>query len=149
MLEQKIEDAKRVAGQLVTASLIISFFVSIAGFFFAERLLILMNAEGDLLKYATQFTRIMFLGAPTMFITFAFNGMKQGQGDMITPMLVSAGSVILNIILDPIFIFVFDWGIQGAAAATVLSRGLFNILALYLIFSKSTILLKLKEKILS
>jgi putative MATE family efflux protein len=105
-----------------------------------------MNAEGDLLKYATQFTRIMFLGAPTMFITFAFNGMKQGQGDMVTPMLVSAGSVILNIILDPIFIFVFDWGIQGAAAATVLSRGLFNILALYLIFSKKHNTLKIERK---
>ena len=143
---KRIEDAKRVAGQLVTASLIISVFVSIVGFLFAERLLIIMNAEGDLLKYATQFTRIMFLGAPTMFITFAFNGMKQGQGDMVTPMLVSAGSVILNIILDPIFIFVFDWGIQGAAAATVLSRGLFNILALYLIFSKKHNTLKIERK---
>ena len=143
---KRIEDAKRVAGQLVTASLIISVFVSIIGFLFAERLLIIMNAEGDLLKYATQFTRIMFLGAPTMFITFAFNGMKQGQGDMITPMLVSGGSVILNIILDPIFIFVFDWGIQGAAAATVLSRGLFNILALYLIFSKKHNTLKIERK---
>lgn len=143
---KRIEDAKRVAGQLVTASLIISVFVSIVGFLFAERLLIIMNAEGDLLKYATQFTRIMFLGAPTMFITFAFNGMKQGQGDMVTPMLVSAGSVILNIILDPIFIFVFDWGIQGAATATVLSRGLFNILALYLIFSKKHNTLKIERK---
>lgn len=143
---KKEDEAKKVAGQLITATMIVSFFVAIVGFLFAEKILILMNAEGDLLKYATQFTRIMFLGAPTMFISFAFNGMKQGQGDMITPMLVSGGSVALNIILDPIFIFVLGWGIQGAAVATVISRGLFNILALYLIFNKKHNTLKIKKK---
>jgi len=133
---KKTEDARRIAGQLLTATIGVSFLVAFLGFFLAEKILILMNAEGDLLMYATQFTRIIFLGAPTMFITFAFNGMKQGQGDMLTPMFLSAGSVILNIVLDPIFIFTLDMGIQGAALATVLSRGLFNFIALYLIFHK-------------
>lgn len=142
----KKKDARKIGGQLITASVLASIVVSIIGFFFAENILMLMNAEGDLLKHSTQFIKIMFIGAPTMFITFAFNGIKQGEGDMLTPMLVSAGSVILNIILDPIFIFTLGLGIRGAAIATVLSRGLFNILALYILFSKKHNTLKIKAK---
>lgn len=142
----KKRDARKIAGQLITASILASFIVSILGYLFAEKILMLMNAEGDLLKYSTQFIKIMFLGAPTMFITFAFNGIKQGEGDTLTPMAVSAGSVLLNIALDPLFIFTFDLGIQGAAIATVLSRALFNIVALYILFSKKHNTLKIKAK---
>ena len=142
----KKRDARKIAGQLITASILASFIVSILGYLFAEKILLLMNAEGDLLKYSTQFIKIMFLGAPTMFITFAFNGIKQGEGDTLTPMAVSAGSVLLNIALDPLFIFTFDLGIQGAALATVLSRALFNIVALYILFSKKHNTLKIKAK---
>lgn len=139
-------DARKVAGQLLTASFIGSIVVAILGFTFAESILKLMNAEGDLLKYATTYLRIMFLGAPTMMTTFAFNGIKQGEGDTVTPMILSSLSVILNIILDPIFIFVFDFGIAGAAYATVLSRALFNIISLYILFSEKHNTLDLKFK---
>lgn len=142
----KKRDARKIAGQLITASIIASAVVSVIGFFFAEKILMLMNAEGDLLKYSTQFIKIMFLGAPTMFITFAFNGIKQGEGDTLTPMLVTIGSVLLNIALDPLFIFTFNLGIQGAALATVLSRGIFNIVAIYILFSKKHNTLEIKSK---
>ena len=141
----KRRDARKVAGQLMTASLVASVAVSIIGFFFAEYILKLMNAEGDLLKYSSQFIKIIFLGSPTLFITFAFNGIKQGEGDMMTPMLISVGSVILNIALDPLFIFTFGLGIQGAALATILSRGVFNIVAIYIIFSKKHNTLEVKK----
>lgn len=139
-------DARKIAGQLISASIIGSLFVAIIGYFAAEPILKLMNAEGELLKYATSFLRIMFLGAPTMFITFAFNGIKQGEGNTLLPMIISSLSVFLNIALDPLFIFVFDMGIAGAAIATVLSRGIFNIVALYLLFSKKHNTLNLKFK---
>lgn len=139
-------DARKIAGQLLTASVIGAVGVAILGATFADNILKLMNAEGDLLKYAATFLRIMFLGAPTIMITFAFNGIKQGEGDMITPMILSSLSVVLNIVLDPIFIFVLDLGIAGAAYATVLSRGIFNIIALYILFSKKHNTLKIKLK---
>jgi len=142
----KARDARKIGGQLITASIIASFVVALVGYLSAEKILILMNAEGDLLKYASQFIKIIFLGAPTMFITFAFNGIKQGEGDTLTPMLISGGSVLLNIALDPIFIFVLDMGIEGAALATVISRGLFNLYALYILFSKKHNTLGIKAK---
>lgn len=140
------KDARMVAGQLLTASFIGSIFVAVVGFALSEHILRLMNAEGDLLKHATTFLRIMFLGAPTMFITFAFNGIKQGEGNTFTPMLISSFSVILNIALDPLFIFVFDLGIGGAAMATVLSRAIFNVVAIFILFSKKHDTLGLQVK---
>jgi putative MATE family efflux protein len=139
-------NARKIAGQLLSASFIASIFVAILGFLFAEKILILMNAEGELLREAATFMKIIFLGAPTMMITFAFNGIKQGEGDTVTPMIISSLSVVLNIILDPIFIFTFDLGIAGAAYATVLSRAIFNIVAIYIIFSKKHNTLKIKVK---
>lgn len=144
---KKQKEAASVAGQLLTASILGSIGVAILGFFLTKYILMLMNARGDLLHYGTTYLRLMFLGAPTLFITFAFNGIKQGEGDTLTPMIVSGLSVILNIILDPIFIFTFDMGIAGAAYATILSRGLFNLVAIYILFADrfNTIGLRLKD----
>lgn len=130
------QDAKRTAGQLMSVSIIASLIVGGLGAFLAHDIVSLMGAEGDLLHYATTYLRIMFLGAPTLFITFAFNGIKQGEGDTVTPMVLSGLSVILNIILDPIFIFVLDYGVAGAAYATILSRAIFNVISFYILFSK-------------
>ncbi|MCH4890024.1 MATE family efflux transporter [Acidaminobacter sp. JC074] len=127
-------DAKKTAGQLLTLALIASLVVGSLGALLSRNIVSLMGAEGDLLNYASTYLRIMFLGAPTMFITFAFNGIKQGEGDTLTPMILSGLSVVLNIILDPIFIFVLDLGIAGAAYATVLSRGIFNVISLFILF---------------
>lgn len=140
------EDAKRTAGQLMSISVIASIIVGTLGALSARGIVTLMGAEGDLLEYATTYLRIMFLGAPTMFITFAFNGIKQGEGDTLTPMVLSGLSVILNIILDPIFIFVLDYGVAGAAYATILSRAIFNVISMYILFSKKHNTLHLEFK---
>lgn len=130
------EDAKKTAGQLMTASMIAAIIVGGIGALLSSGIITLMGATGALHYYSTTYLRIMFLGAPTMFITFAFNGIKQGEGDTLTPMILSTLSVLLNIILDPIFIFVLDLGIAGAAYATILSRAIFNVVSLYILFSK-------------
>lgn len=140
---RNLNSAKEVAGQLLTASLIASIFVAVIGGLSAKGIVTLMGATGDLLEYSTIYLKIMFLGAPTIFITFAFNGIKQGEGDTLTPMILSALSVILNIILDPIFIFALDLGIAGAAYATIISRAIFNVISLFILFSKKHNTLKL------
>lgn len=96
-----------------------------------------MGAEGELYNYSVDFLRIILLGLPTMFIFNAFNAIKQGQGDTYTPMILVGLSVALNIILDPIFIFTFDLGVAGAAIATVISRGILAIYAMYILFNKN------------
>ncbi|MCF7876452.1 MATE family efflux transporter, partial [Candidatus Bipolaricaulota bacterium] len=80
-----------------------------------------------------------FSGLPLMFGFFAFRSLIRGIGDMITPMLVTGASVILNMFLDPLLIFgpgfLPGMGVAGAALATVLSRGGASLVAFYLLFS--------------
>lgn len=130
------EQAKVVAGQIISFSFISSTVLGILGFFATPFIVSIMGAEGELFNYSVDFLRIILLGLPTMFIFFAFKAIKQGQGDTYTPMVLVGFSVALNIILDPIFIFVFNLGVSGAAIATVLARGILAIYAMYILFTK-------------
>ncbi|KPU27159.1 multidrug transporter MatE [Caloranaerobacter sp. TR13] len=132
-----LNDATDVAGQIISFSFVFSLFLGIIGSLLSHNIVKAMGGEGQLLTNAADFLRIIFLGMPTMFIFFAFNSIKQGQGDTITPMKYSTASVALNMILDPIFIFVFNMGIKGAAIATVIARGIFAFYAVYALFTKT------------
>ncbi len=131
------KNATKIAGQIISFSIIFSIILGIIGGMLAPKIVETMGGKGLLLENASSFLRIIFFGMPTMFIFFAFNSIKQGQGDTITPMKFGALSVGLNIALDPIFIFVLNLGVSGAAIATVLSRGIFCIYAVYTLFTKT------------
>ena len=128
-------EARQVAGQLLSFSFVFSLTLGLLGFFWGRNLLMLTGAEGAMLELSWQFLKIIFAGMPTMFVFFAFQSIKQGQGDTLTPMILAGSSVVLNIILDPIFMFTLNMGISGAAWATVVSRALASFAGLYLIFA--------------
>ncbi len=130
----RMEEAAKVAGQVISFSTVFSIVMGLIGYFLIPTVIQLMGAEGDMYNQSVTFLRIIFLGMPTMFIFFAFSAIKQGQGDTVTPMIYGAISVALNMILDPILILVFDLGISGAAIATVTSRGIFSLYAIYRLF---------------
>ena len=79
----------------------------------------LLGAEGLIHAYGWEYLEAIFLGMPTMFVFFAFQSIRQGEGDTVTPMVLSGISVVLNVVLDPLFMFTFGMGIAGAAWATV------------------------------
>ena len=135
--DNKKASATKVAGEILSVALLASVFLGIPGGIAAPHIIKLMGGSGELLNLATEFLRTMLFGMPTLFLFFAFTAIKQGQGDTVTPMKYTAISVALNIILDPIFIFVLDFGIQGAAFATILSRGIFVCYAIYTLFYHS------------
>lgn len=130
------EEAQTVAGQILSFAFIASIVLGISGALLTPFIVSIMGAEGELFNYSVDFLRIILLGLPTMFVFNAFNAIKQGQGDTYTPMVLVGLSVALNIILDPIFIFVFDLGVSGAAIATVISRGALATYAVYILFTK-------------
>lgn len=132
----KEREATKVAGQLVSFSFLVSAVLGAAGMLFGRKLLALLGAEGLIYTYGWQYLGAIFLGMPTMFVFFAFQSIKQGQGDTVTPMILSGVSVVLNIFLDPLFMFTFGLGIAGAAWATVLARALSALVGLYLLFFK-------------
>ena len=129
------DEAGKIAGQLFSFSLILSVILGILGYFMTPHLIRMIGGKGALLKASTDYLSIMFWDMPIMYLFFVYNAIKQGQGDTVTPTILNVCGVVLNIILDPIFIFRFGLGIKGAAYATILSRGIFAIYAIYSLFS--------------
>ncbi|HAE41587.1 MAG TPA: MATE family efflux transporter [Clostridiales bacterium] len=126
-----LKKAEIVAGQVISISFLISTGIGLFGAVFASSIVSAIGGTGELLSEAVGYLQVIFIGLPTMFLFFSFTAIKQGQGDTLTPMKYGAVSLLMNIILDPIFIFTFNLGIRGAAIATVLSRGIFALYAIY------------------
>ncbi len=133
------EDANLAAGQVLAFSAVLAAVLAVAGYFAAGPVMSLMGAELELTAAATIYLQVIFIGAPLMFSTFLFAALLTGIGDTVTPMILMAVSVGANIILDPFFIFGWgpfpEWGVMGAAVATVLARGLVALVGFYLLFS--------------
>mgnify|MGYP000249503623 FL=1 len=92
------------------------------GFLFARPLLTLFGASDDALVYAYPYLMIYLLGTLPSMIATGMNPFINAQGYAIIGMLSVTVGAVTNIILDPIFIFVLDMGIKGAAIATVISQ---------------------------
>ena len=98
-----------------------------------------MGAEPDVMMASATYLRIIYAGMPLVFGTFTITALLSGVGDTVTPMWLMLGSVILNLGLDPLFIFGIGpfprWGVAGAAAATLLSRAALLVVGFALLFS--------------
>jgi putative MATE family efflux protein len=115
-----------VAGQTMVAMLTASIIVTIAGYLLSKPIMVLMGAAPDVLPGATAYLQITFLGIIFFFGYFMFHSLMRGVGDVKTPLYIVLGTVILNIILDPLFIFGYAsipaMGVAGAAVATIISQ---------------------------
>ncbi|SKC63104.1 MATE family efflux transporter [Maledivibacter halophilus] len=149
------KEANKVAGQLFIFSIIISLLFAVIGFILTPYIIKLMGAQGNLFTFSREYLGIMFFDIPILFIVFVFTAIRQGQGDTTTPMVINVSSVILNVILDPIFIFTLNLGIKGAAIATILSKAVFAAYIIYLLFFRKNGIhitlkdIKLKKEIIS
>ncbi len=121
------------ASQTVTIVGVIGVFVGILGFLLATPLLKLLQAPAEAFEYARIYMRIVFAGIPVMFFFFIMQALMHGLGDSMTPLKIQLVTVVLNIILDPLFIFGFGpvpaMEVAGAATATVISRSFAAVLA--------------------
>ena len=109
----QVAGGQKTAGQLVSFFLLFSVALAVLGLLFGRQLLVLLGAEGSILEYGWTYLSIIFLGGPTMFVFFAFQSIKQGQGDTLTPMVLAGASVLLNIVLDPCSCLRSVWGWPG------------------------------------
>lgn len=127
----KLEEAKEYSNQLLVVSAIMSTCFAIIGYIISPLVIKAMGGTGDIAEYGNIYLRITFLDMPFMFLYFNINSMLVSQGDTVTPMVLSAISAVLNIILDPILMFTLDMGIAGAAWATLISKALLALAGLY------------------
>ncbi|WP_184312251.1 MATE family efflux transporter [Anaerosolibacter carboniphilus] len=89
----------------------------------------MFNPETSVLQSAAAYLNIIFLGTVFVFVNYTIRSILQALGDTKTPLYIFGAANVLNAILDPIFIFSLDYGVKGAAIATVLS----NIFAFFMI----------------
>lgn len=150
--EGNYKEVNRASGQMVTLLFALSLVIAAVGYFISTPLLGLMGAEPDVLPQAVSYLRLTFLGMPFFFGYFIFQSLMRGVGDAKTPLWIILGTVILNIVLDPVFIFGFGpipaFGVTGAAIATLIAQALAAIIGLGIIFSgRYHIAIKLKNLI--
>ena len=131
------KEAKMISGQLFSFSLILSFCIALLGYFATPTIIHAMGGRGDLATSSIAYLSIMFLDVPPLFLFFIFGSIKQAQGDTMSPMILNVASALLNVILDPIFIFTLGLGIRGAAMATVISKLIFTFYMTYILFKRS------------
>jgi MATE family multidrug resistance protein len=131
------EDDREAAGRAVVRALTLAVLVGTVALLVlqaaAPLLLRIMGAQGELMGPALSYLRVRALAGPALLIITASNGAFRGYQDTRTPMLVTVGFNIVNASLDPLFIFVFGWGVAGAAAATVIAQWLGALAFLYLL----------------
>jgi putative MATE family efflux protein len=122
-LGQKNTDAaeRTMSTGLILLS-IFSVILTILGLIFLKPLLTLFGATEETLDYAVRYMRIIMLGMPFSTIALGMNGVIRSEGNPNRAMLTMVIGAVINMILDPLFIFVFHWGMEGAAIATVLSQ---------------------------
>jgi putative MATE family efflux protein len=157
-----IDRISHVAGQTIAFVGLLSVAFGAIGFVLTPTLLRLIGAEPGTLEYeyALAYTRTEFVGMPFIFGFFVFQSLLQGWGDTRTPLYLMTFSVVLNVVIDPFFILGFrenvvfawfglealearlyamtgfdGWAVQGAAFATILSRGLAAGIGIWLLLS--------------
>ena len=146
--EHKREEAEKHLGNALTLIMIASVLITIIGLVFMHKILGLFGASADTEIYAREYMQIIFFGTIFNMLSFGLNHSIRSDGSpkvAMLSMLIGAGT---NIILDPIFIFVFGMGVRGAAIATVISQIVSTIWILYY-FTKGKSNLKIKREYLS
>ena len=109
---------KKILGNITTLCFIIAAAFAIPSWFFAEEMVSLMGAEGELLRLGTEYFKATLPGAFFWILGLAINMLISGEGKLKEAAYMMAIGLIINIILNPIFISTFEMGVAGAAWAT-------------------------------
>ena len=116
------EKSKHTAGTAASTLIIIGIILCITVRFFLEPLMIGFGATDKILEYSMEYTGITSYGIPFLLFSIGVNPLVRADGNAKYSMIAIVTGAILNTILDPLFMFMYNWGIAGAAWATVISQ---------------------------
>ncbi len=125
------DEARSYASHTSTMALILGITLLLIYFLFANPLIGFYRLAPEIHDFGTQYLEIAALGMPFVFMGAAYTGIYNATGHSKVPFVVMTIGVVTNIILDPIFIFVLEMGVAGAAWATIISQALGCSLILY------------------
>ncbi len=117
-----IKNGKQMVVQIFTCAMIFSIVCAFFCFLFTPSIIQWLGAEEDVFDFSVLYLRIVILDMPFLFLINLFTAVNQAQGDTIKPVILNLSGILLNMILDPLFMMIFGWGIAGAAASTLLAK---------------------------
>ncbi|MHC1729526.1 MAG: MATE family efflux transporter [Syntrophobacteraceae bacterium] len=120
--EKKQEDATLILGNALSLNIIIGLTFSVIVLAFLDRILYAFGASSATLPYAKQFMEIILAANMMTHVYMGLNNIMRSSGYPRKAMVITLITIGINIVLAPVFIFTFKWGIRGAAMATVLSQ---------------------------
>lgn len=118
----RVDEAKRWVGDALLLAILLGVVVAFVLEVTAPLLVNLMGAGPDVADPAVSYLRIRALATPAVLVVTAGHGAFRGHKDTKTPLKVALGVNLANLVLDPLLIFVFGWGLEGAAIATVVAQ---------------------------
>lgn len=139
------ESAEEIMGNSFSALVVAGLILTVVFTLFSDPLLYMFGASDSTITYASSYLKVYVLGSVFVLITTGMNAYITSQGFAKTAMFTTLIGAGLNIVLDPIFIFVFKMGVQGAALATIISQAVSAFWVFKFLTGKQTVL-KLKKK---
>ena len=118
----EVEDAKKMAATGFVSALIAGAIFGLVGLIFLDGLVGILGATPTIAPYAREYAMYILIGTPFMASSLVLNNQLRFQGSAFFGMIGMGVGAVLNIALDPLFIFVLDMGVSGAALATILSQ---------------------------
>ena len=139
------EDASKMSATGFVSAFVLGLGILVVGFLFTDPLLRIMGSTETILPYARSYMRIILIGAPYMTASLVLNNQLRFQGSAFYSMIGITTGAVLNIVLDPLFIFVLDMGVAGAALATIISQFVSFCLLIAGTFRGSNLRLNLRD----
>ena len=142
----KRNEAERIIGNAISLAVIIGATLTILGTVFLDKMLILFGASDSTISYAEAYMSFILVGATFSIMSMMFSNLIRGDGNPRLSATIMIIGCAMNIVLDALFIFKFNMGIQGAAFATVISQITSSVIGLlYYLRGKSNLSLKKKN----
>ena len=142
---QDTKRANELAATGFFSALICGAAVGVLGLVFMEPLVYFLGATETIYPHCTAYLRLILIGAPWMCASFVLNNLLRFEGNAFRAMVGLTAGGVLNMALDPLFIFVFDMGIAGAALATIVSQAVSFGILLFQIKKYSGITLRFRD----
>lgn len=150
------EEARSMANQIFLAAMMFAGVCAIAINLATPGIVTWLGADGDTWKYARTYLQLVILDMPFLYTVNIYAAIHQAQGDTFRPMLLNFLGITVNLVLDPLFMVGFKWGVAGAALATIAAKAVPAVIAFILLHNRlELIFLQLrktrfqKEKLMS
>ncbi|MDK2563920.1 MATE family efflux transporter [Romboutsia sedimentorum] len=141
--EGQRDKAERIVGNAISLAVIVGIAITVLGTIFLNEILTIFGASEGTIGYAKSYMSVILIGATFNIMSMMFSNLIRGDGNPKLSATIMAVGCFMNIILDALFIFVFNMGIQGAALATIISQATSSMCGLsYYLRGKSNVELK-------